>query len=72
MDDPLDAALRVIFGHRLRNFREDRGMTQEELAEAVGLSRASIANMEAGRQDPPVTMFWKLSRTLGHGMDDFF
>jgi transcriptional regulator with XRE-family HTH domain len=39
-----------IFGHRLRDLREGRGISQQELGELSGLTRASIANVESGRQ----------------------
>lgn len=37
-------------GDRIRFFRKQSGWTQEELSRVVGFSRASIANMECGRQ----------------------
>jgi len=37
-------------GRRIRDARVGAGLTQDELAGAVGLTRASIANVEAGRQ----------------------
>jgi transcriptional regulator with XRE-family HTH domain len=44
-------------GIRVRGARTQHGWTQEELAHAVGLTRSSVANLEAGRQ-----------RTLAHVM----
>jgi len=41
-------------GHRIRGARDQAGLSQLELAQRVGLARASIANLEAGRQRPPV------------------
>jgi transcriptional regulator with XRE-family HTH domain len=38
------------FGHRVRLARERAGVTQAHLAAAVGLTRSSVANLEAGRQ----------------------
>lgn len=38
------------FGHRLTQIRKSRKISQEELGERLRLSRASIANIEAGRQ----------------------
>ena len=37
-------------GRRIRQTREERGLTQEVLAELVSLTRTSITNIEKGRQ----------------------
>lgn len=37
-------------GQRLQALRAVKGITQEEMAERVGLIRTSITNIEAGRQ----------------------
>lgn len=41
----------VALGAAVRRLREDRELTQEKLGEAVGLGRASIANIEKGDQN---------------------
>jgi transcriptional regulator with XRE-family HTH domain len=52
------ASLYKDFGRRLKTARKSAGMTQETLAAQVGLSRASITNIERGRQHIHVhTMF---------------
>jgi transcriptional regulator with XRE-family HTH domain len=38
------------FGRRVRSVRENAGITQAQLASAIGLTRSSVANLEAGRQ----------------------
>jgi len=40
----------AVLGHRIRELRHDKGLTQIDLAHALGLSRTSIANIEVGRQ----------------------
>ncbi len=52
-------------GGQLRTLREGAGLKQDELAAQVGLSRASIANLEAGKQAVPLHLFVAISQALG-------
>src|SRR5574337_333901 len=56
----------------LRYWREQRGMTQWDLAEASGVGYASIARIETGRQDPTVGLLRKLAEALQIHITDFF
>lgn len=38
------------FGQRMRSAREAAGLTQQQLADRLALTRSSVANIEAGRQ----------------------
>ena len=51
-----DLVVRRAIGTRLRRWRLDRGWSQGELAEAVGLSQPALSNYEAGRRDMPLTI----------------
>jgi len=46
----MEDSLYRLFGSRVRALREERNVTQEELAKRVDLSRTSITNIEKGRQ----------------------
>ena len=52
------------FAMRLRTLREKRKMTQAELAEKVGVSRAYLSRLEMGRHDPPLSRLRKLAKAL--------
>jgi len=43
----------AILGQRIREARQAASLTQEELAQMVGLTRTSITNIEKGRQPVP-------------------
>jgi transcriptional regulator with XRE-family HTH domain len=43
--------IRVRFGRRLRGLREQRGWTQVELAERLGLDRSYLADIERGHRN---------------------
>lgn len=47
MSDPL-----LEFGRRLRTYRDRRGLTQPELARAIGVHAVTIAKWEGGSQEP--------------------
>lgn len=63
-------ALSVKIGTRVRHARKDRALSQDQLAEAVGLTRASVANIEAGRQRPPIHILISLAETFGLSVTD--
>ena len=55
------------FGPRLARARKAADLTQAELGKRVGLSRASIANIEAGNQRVFLDQVFELTRALGEG-----
>jgi transcriptional regulator with XRE-family HTH domain len=50
---------------KLRRERLARGLTQEQLARAAGLTVATVCKIETGRQDPQGRTVIALERTLG-------
>lgn len=56
--------LYVRFGQQLRERRTDAGMTQQELADALGVSRPSVSNIEAGRQHIQLDVLYRLAAVL--------
>lgn len=60
-DSPIYAAL----GDLVRKHRESQEMSQVSLAKRVGLSRASVANIEKGRQRIPLHHLYRLAHALG-------
>lgn len=57
-------------GELIRARREALGITQAQLALQAGVSRFSIANMEAGRQDFPVSRLAPISAALRINLGD--
>ena len=53
-----------VIGERIADARRALGMSQAKLAVAVGLTRASVVNIERGRQRPPVHLIWQVAATL--------
>jgi transcriptional regulator with XRE-family HTH domain len=55
----------LCLGQRVRHARRKAGLTQAVLAARVGLTRASVTNIEKGRQKVLAHTLWRLAGTLG-------
>ncbi len=58
--------------NRVRQMRSERGMTQEELAERVGVSRQTIISIESGRYNPSIMLAYKLASSFGLHIEELF
>ena len=58
--------------NRVKEVRAERGLTQEELARAVGVSRQSINSIERGRYVPSLALALKFARLFNCPTDDLF
>jgi transcriptional regulator with XRE-family HTH domain len=59
-----EAKLLKSFGRAIRSYRKQRGLSQEELAEAARLSRNYISDIERGVRNPSLLALVALSRAL--------
>src|ERR1035437_5144164 len=58
-------------GKRVAELRKIKGLSQEDLAKSIGISRPSLAQIELGNRFIDVFELHKLSLVLGFSMDDF-
>lgn len=54
---------------RIRMIRQARGLTQQGLAHCLGISRVSMVNIEAGRQQSPVDRLYAIALVLNCDID---
>ena len=54
----------VDFGAMLKKLRRDRGLSQVQLGELVGLSKAAISKYENAQSYPPYDVLMKLANTF--------
>ena len=57
------------FGEKLQKLRKDRGLTQEELAEALYVSRTAVSKWGSGRGYPGIDSLKEISRFFGVTID---
>ena len=64
--------IRKRFGDRIRQLRNDRGWSQEELADRAGLHRTYIGSVERGEQNLSLVNIERLAATLGVSLAELF
>jgi len=58
--------------NKVRELRLDRGWTQQQLADAVGVSRQSINSIECDRYVPSLELALTFARVFGRPTDSIF
>jgi putative transcriptional regulator len=58
--------------NRIKELRSARGWTQEQLANAVGVSRQSINSIERDRYEPSLALALTFARVFGCPTDQIF
>ena len=58
--------------NRLEEIRKSRGMLQEELADALEVSRQTISSLENGRYNPSIKLAFKIARYFGMSIEEIF
>ena len=52
--------------------RRERGMTQQQLAAALGVSRQTIISLESGKYNPSILLAHAIARLFGAQIEDIF
>jgi len=58
--------------NRLEELRREKGISQERLAEAMGVSRQTINSLENGRYNPSIKLAFKLARYFDLSIEEIF
>ena len=57
--------MRKLVGRNVRRIREQKGITQEQLAELSGFSQQYLSGLERGLRNPTIVTLYELAQTLG-------
>ena len=49
----------------LKSLREEKGYSQEELAQKVGTKKSNISRLESGNYNPSLDFLYKIAKGLG-------
>ncbi len=63
----------VILETKIRQFRQDAGITQQQLADLAGVTRQTINALENARYNPSLLLAYKITKILGRKLiEDVF
>lgn len=57
---------------RIKELREKHGLTQESLAEKIGVTRQTILFLEKGTYNPSLRLAYKIARAFNLNIEDVF
>ena len=58
--------------NRLEELRRERGVRQEDLAQALGVSRQTVISLEKGKYNPSLALAFRLARYFGMPIEAIF
>jgi transcriptional regulator with XRE-family HTH domain len=57
--------MRKLVGRNVKRIRQEKGLTQEQLAELSGFSQQYISGLEQGQRNPTIVSLYELATALG-------
>ncbi|MBR4016983.1 MAG: helix-turn-helix transcriptional regulator [Oscillospiraceae bacterium] len=58
--------------NRIEAIRKERGILQDEMAKAMGVSRQTISSLENGRYNPSILLAHKIAKYFGMTIEEVF
>lgn len=64
--------IKVKIGQRIKELREEQGMSQKDLSYAADLDRSYIASVENGQRNVSIVNIERIANALGVSLNTFF
>ena len=58
--------------NRVRELREEQGLSQAEFGETIGVSRQTVYAIEIGKYDPSLPLAFRIAKQFGRRIEDIF
>ena len=67
-----DREINKFVGMKIKEFRKNKKLTQQDLADLVGVKNSAISNYEQGTRIPKRDFLFRVANALGVSIDEFF
>ena len=61
--------MKIILGDRLKELREEHGLTQRQLADRLGINSVTYLHYEKDQREPPLSLLADISKYYGVTVD---
>ncbi|MFA4946720.1 MAG: helix-turn-helix transcriptional regulator [Candidatus Micrarchaeia archaeon] len=61
-----------MFKTRIKEYRVKKGLTQQRLADEVGVRRETIVFLEQGKYNPSLKLAWDVAKVLEARIEELF
>lgn len=58
--------------NKIEEIRKQKGITQEDFAKTLGVSRQTISSLETGRYNPSIFLAYKIAKYFGITIEEIF
>lgn len=58
--------------NKIRELRKEKGVTQEDLANTVGVTRQTVISLENGKYNASLQLAYKIAKYFGVAIEDIF
>jgi putative transcriptional regulator len=58
--------------NKIAKFREEKGLSQEELANVVGITRSYLSGIELAKRNPTGLIILRIARALDKKVEEIF
>lgn len=65
----MSSVMKVFFGKRLKELREERGLTQKEVADALNIHSVTYLHYEKEQREPPLSLLADMAKFFGETVD---
>ena len=62
----------IVLKNRIEELRKEKGIKQEDLANALEVSRQTIGSLENGRYNPSIQLAFKIARYFNMSIEEIF
>lgn len=61
--------MKIILGEKLKELREERKLTQKQVAEALKINSVTYLHYEKGQREPPLSLLADMAKFFGESVD---